>query len=447
MPFGRYAESSAFAERALARHGGPQATDLNNPNQRVNMSDLQNKTVAQLREIARSHRPEGVSGTDIVHANKEKLVEWLSSTSEQESFYSEDELASEQASEQSSASEQEQAQESSEREYRRHWLSAKEQQEEEAVSVDPLAQAIAKAVQPFMEQKLDEEQVKDLIEQHASSPEPKEIEIKQAGETVAVIENQHYKFELLLKVCSAHVNVLLVGPAGTGKTHAGSSVAEALNLSFDALSVGPMTSKADLLGYQDATGNYHNTALVRQAVNGGVLLFDEIDAGHAGVLTTANAVLANGHFGTPIGMQNKHDDFIMLAAANTFGTGADRQYVGRNQLDAATLDRFAVIEWSYDESLEAMRCGVSGQSAPEFKIDHGGLVSRQDWYERALKVRHACEKLQLRHVIGRAVYHGCVLAEQGIGLAHLDEMLLWRGLANDQIQKVCSEAGITQIGA
>jgi hypothetical protein len=45
--------------------------------------------------------------------------------------------------------------------------------------------------------------------------------------------------------------------------------------------------------------------------------------------------------------------FHIMAAANTYGTGADALYVGRNQLDAATLDRFYVVEMDYDRKLEA----------------------------------------------------------------------------------------------
>ena len=41
-----------------------------------------------------------------------------------------------------------------------------------------------------------------------------------------------------------------------------------------------------------------------------------------------------------------------MATANTFGTGADPIYAGRNQLDGATLDRFVVIEMTYDAALE-----------------------------------------------------------------------------------------------
>jgi hypothetical protein len=42
--------------------------------------------------------------------------------------------------------------------------------------------------------------------------------------------------------------------------------------------------------------------------------------------------------------------FVCIAAANTFGTGADRQYVGRNQLDESTLDRFRIGQIELDDA-------------------------------------------------------------------------------------------------
>ncbi|MCH7728630.1 MAG: hypothetical protein IH991_19420, partial [Planctomycetes bacterium] len=73
------------------------------------------------------------------------------------------------------------------------------------------------------------------------------------------------------------------------------------------------------------------------------------------MLVVVNAALANGHLRLPDGTTvDRHADFVCAAAANTFGTGADRQYVGRNQLDAATLDRFAAcrLAFDYDVDLE-----------------------------------------------------------------------------------------------
>jgi MoxR-like ATPase len=90
--------------------------------------------------------------------------------------------------------------------------------------------------------------------------------------------------------------------------------------------------------------------------DGGVHLFDEIDAADPNLMVLINAALANGHLSIPFEdmIVHRHADTAIIAAANTFGTGASRQYVGRNALDAATLDRFAVstVYVDYDRALE-----------------------------------------------------------------------------------------------
>ena len=50
---------------------------------------------------------------------------------------------------------------------------------------------------------------------------------------------------------------------------------------------------------------------------------------------------------------DRHKDFRIIAAANTWGKGSDMQYVGRNALDGATLDRFDNIYLDYDRKLES----------------------------------------------------------------------------------------------
>lgn len=94
-------------------------------------------------------------------------------------------------------------------------------------------------------------------------------------------------------------NIMLVGEAGSGKTHLASSIAEALNLKFYPMSVGLQTTKSDLLGFINAHGQYV-TSPVREAFEkGGVLLLDEFDSTHAGVVTIINSLLANGHCSFP----------------------------------------------------------------------------------------------------------------------------------------------------
>jgi hypothetical protein len=93
--------------------------------------------------------------------------------------------------------------------------------------------------------------------------------------------------------------------------------------------------------------------------NGGLNLADELDAGDSNVLTSINMMLANGECWLPDRpskpVAKQHKDFCLVAAANTFGFGADARYVGRNALDYATLERFGggVIYMDYDRRIEA----------------------------------------------------------------------------------------------
>jgi cobaltochelatase CobS len=91
-----------------------------------------------------------------------------------------------------------------------------------------------------------------------------------------------------------------------------------------------------------------------------VFHFDEFDNGHPSILATVNAALANGQMAFPDRMVKRHANFRAVASANTYGRGADRKYVGRQALDMATLDRFAIEYVDVDESLETTLCMATG---------------------------------------------------------------------------------------
>jgi len=251
---------------------------------------------------------------------------------------------------------------------------------------------------------------------------------------------QHRNFELLLACMQQRLNVFLVGPAGSSKTCAFEAAAKALGLDFYPQSVGPQTTQSELKGYMDATGDYVVSNFRRAFEHGGVFLLDEADRGNAGVLTFLNAALSNGYCAFPDGVVKRHPDFVAGASANTWGRGADRQYVGATQLDAATLDRFVFLSWDIDEAFEAALVGVQRASTP-VQIAEGGTMTPEEWYTQVVKWRKAAQELGLRVIISpRATLMGCKLFAAGVGRTHVEELVVWRGTDATTRQKIAEKA-------
>lgn len=280
-----------------------------------------------------------------------------------------------------------------------------------------------------LEKKIDDsvdDELKELREQVKKS---QTLEVKLGDKTNEVKGLRHKQLDQLIKYSSLRLSPLLVGMAGTGKTHAGKQVAEALGLSFFSISVGAQTTKTDIMGYMDATGRYIKTHFREAYENGGVFLMDEIDAGNANVLITINAALSNDLAAFPDAMVERHPDFIFIASANTFGNGANRQYVGRNQLDAATLDRFAIIEWHIDDDLEEnLSVGKTGKA----------------WYSAVKKARDYVSEKKIRALISpRATQKGSKLLEIGQDVTEVIEATIMGSVPDDKkddVRRVVVEA-------
>lgn len=163
---------------------------------------------------------------------------------------------------------------------------------------------------------------------------------------------QHEKFETVLKFVANDEPVFLTGPAGSGKNVICKQVAQALGLDFYFSNA--VTQEYKLTGFTDANGNFHETQFYKAFTQGGVFMLDEMDASIPEVLVILNAAIANRYFDfpAPIGYVEANPNFRVIAAGNTTGHGADYEYVGRNQLDGASLDRFALVEINYSEAIE-----------------------------------------------------------------------------------------------
>ena len=195
-------------------------------------------------------------------------------------------------------------------------------------------------------------------------PTLRKVELKFPDGSKRIVDKfVHEKFERVLKLSSIRQNILLVGPAGCGKTALAEQVAKAMDLPFAFVSCSAGMSENQLTGWLlpvQAGGAfaYVPASFVELYEQGGVFLIDEIDAADENVLLALNAALANGQMTIPQRRESplakKHKDFVCIAAANTFGHGGDLIYAGRNKLDGATLDRFraGVVKMDYDANLE-----------------------------------------------------------------------------------------------
>ena len=235
-------------------------------------------------------------------------------------------------------------------------------------------------------------------------PKPQPAHQKHAGVSVGNLRARHEAFGLIFPAVKAGINVFLAGPAGSGKTTCVAQVADSLHLPF--FFNGAIQSEYKLTGFRDAHGKVHRTAFREAFEFGGVYLFDEIDASQPAALLAFNAALANGVFDFPDRTIRKHRNFRCVAAANTWGKGASLEYVGRNALDGATLDRFAMVEMNYDTRLEReialMAAGPNAELA-------------EAWLQVVWNAREACRHHQIRHIISpRATKDGLSLMVNGL---------------------------------
>ena len=207
--------------------------------------------------------------------------------------------------------------------------------------------------------------------------------------------------DLKVRVEAGLKNLLMVGPSGSGKTKLAFDLAAAMGLPIAAVSCTAGMPEWHLTGRSMpslTTGEsvFQASAFLDVYENGGVGFLDEIDAADPNTLLVVNAATGGegdsarlsipARVGKPFAQ--RHPNFILVAAANTWGTGASRRYVGRNQLDASTLSRFAcgMVEVDYDKKLEAQIIGDEPASK---------ALAAKFW-----KMREHCAKLGMQRILG-----------------------------------------------
>ena len=236
-------------------------------------------------------------------------------------------------------------------------------------------------------QKKAEEEAEKAKQKAAGIPQKIEIHIPEQ-EPITPGQFTHENYALLLRLIKLGQNVLLVGPAGSGKTYAAEQALT--DLGYAVFKMQAPHDPYDLIGFKDAGGTYQPTPLYRWATHqekAGFIL-DEVDASNARALMPVSPALANGWAVFPMGSVQIPEGHICIATANTWGTGSGiGEYVGAQKQDGRILSRFpGRIAWGYDANLEEHICRKKG----------GDLAA----WKSAVKIRANLEENGIRVIWG-----------------------------------------------
>ena len=253
---------------------------------------------------------------------------------------------------------------------------------------------------------------------------PKKIEIVDNGVKKEMNGLFHKKFGEIVKIVKKGVPLMLTGPAGSGKNHTLEQVADALGLDF--YFTNAVTQEYKLTGFIDGNGKYQETQFYLACKNGGLFFMDEMDASLPEALITINCAVANGYYDFPCGRVNLHKDFRIVCAGNTYGTGADMIYVGRNVLDGATLDRFITIEFGYDEDIER------------------NLAYDDELYNFIVDLRKVVNDNQLRYIVSmRATINSTKLLQIGMDKKEILKSAIIKNMSNDDMNIIINKLDST----
>ena len=258
------------------------------------------------------------------------------------------------------------------------------------------------------------------------------------GEVRKVEGRTHFMFDKVLRVVDAGMSPWITGTAGVGKTMLAEQIATALGLEYSPESFCSQSSKAEIKGYKDGHGLYQSVDFRKRFEDGGVYLLDEIDAANPNILLTLNSALSNGWMMFPDGKVKRHEKFVAIASANTYGNGATAEYVGRQVIDGSTLNRFVKIDMPIDEIMEA---GIVGD------LSRDGDAGRV-WLEIVRRARVNVAHHGLKVIISpRDSYHGAKLLNAGFTFQECVPMTFGSGMKSEQYAKVMEGVTVPSGGA
>ena len=164
----------------------------------------------------------------------------------------------------------------------------------------------------------------------------------------------HTQFDTVLTAVIEDANPYLIGPSGCGKTYLIGQIAELLGI--ECLDIGYINEEYDIIGFQTASGGYSYPPFYRAYKYGGIVFCDEFDNSNSRAAVKLNSFMSGGAnqcYCFPNGeLVKRHPNFRIIAAGNTSGSGADRNYNTREKIEESVQQRFTSMYLTYDDRLE-----------------------------------------------------------------------------------------------
>jgi len=167
-------------------------------------------------------------------------------------------------------------------------------------------------------------------------------------------------FDRLASIIKAKQNVLLVGPAGCGKSRLVSEIAKSLGKDLFTISFGGGMRYAQAFGSTHITNGdteWKPSELLQAVQKPCVVFLDEVMGVDPDIGLGLNSLLEKDtrRFLSPIGEIKVHSECSFIAASNTTGRETrNRQYTGAQRADDSLLDRFsAVYHMDYNSEVES----------------------------------------------------------------------------------------------
>ena len=176
-------------------------------------------------------------------------------------------------------------------------------------------------------------------------------------------------FDKVYTLARAGFDILLVGPAGCGKSRLACEVAKALELDSAVFAFRAGMSSSQILYSKNIINGDTSFTLapfLESCQREQVTVIDEVFSVDAEVLIGLNGLLESGQrsIDTPLGTVARPAGHRIIATSNGNGRSVDRRYSAPQMQDQSTLSRFVIVPVDYDNDVENAIARSSG--APEW---------------------------------------------------------------------------------